>query len=553
MKLPDAKPVKENAVITSPGELLNEIRNVLSGASGLFIKVFGKKGSSRYYITILFDRSKVLAAEGQEVGSGSVITGSQAVDLFRELLKSPLVVDLYALDEIGVKVSIADNLDAYGQTPKVSIEELFSTPVQKPVEKPVPKPAPKPQEKPAPVRPPVKTVERRTEKKAPEKAGGEVEVVIEIPGGEALDGALKEYAKHLVSEAKRIRTLQLSRIVFSGELTEGVVYLNVHIYGHSEGQMRGVAEKRMLHAISKYAPIILREADIKPILRDVKVILNGKEVAPKEIVDREKKKTGKVDREGRITLSVFEDVWPYFSSMVRTAVGEISDAGIRVTGATFDIRGRREFEINAKLAVEASIPREDVEKVVRDVITRHAKELGKTIDRYITVHNIEVEVVEAVRPVASPIATSAKAQQVLAKKKELEKEVEKLLQQAGIEELSFLTEEKKKESEQALLRSRIEPAIELLKSRLHTELKLIPRVTFKWLKLNWESKGSTVYLDLEASFIKEEVGGLFGSFSGVDEGKLKQDARDTILRVIRDVSKEYGISIKLKKLHVMVR
>ncbi len=553
MKLPDAEPVKENAVITSPGELLNEIRNVLSGASGLFIKVFGKKGSSRYYITILFDRSKVLAAEGQEVSSGSVVTGSQAIDLFRELLKGPLVVDLYALDEIGVKVSIADNLDAYGQTPKVSIGELFSAPVQKPVEKPLSKPAPKPQEKPAPVKPPVKTVERRTEKKAPEKAGGEVEVVIEIPGGEALDGALKEYAKHLVSEAKRIRTLQLSRIAFSGELTEGVVYLNVHIYGHSEGQMRGVAEKRMLHAISKYAPIILREADIKPILRDVKVILNGKEVAPKEIVDREKKKTGKVDREGRITLSVLEDVWPYFSSMVRTAVGEINEAGIKVTGATFDIRGWKEFEVNAKLAVETSIPRENVEKVVRDVITRHAKELGKTIDRYITVHNIEVEVVEAVKPVASSIATSAKAQQVLAKKKELEKEVEKLLQQAGIEELSFLTEEKKKESEQALLRSRIEPAIELLKSRLHTELKLIPRVTFKWLKLNWEARGSTVYLDLEASFIKEEVGGLFGSFSGIDEGKLKQDARDTILRVIRDVSKEYGISIKLKKLNVMVR
>jgi len=554
MKLPDAEPVKENAVITSPRELLDAVRNVLSGASGLFIKVFGKKGGSRYYMTILFDRSKLLAAEGQEVGSGSVITGSQAIDLFRELVKGPIVVDLYGLDEIAVKVSIADNLDAYAQTPKVSIEELFSAPAQKPVEKSLSKPAPKPQEKPAPVKPPVKTVEKRTEKKAPAKAtAGEVEVVIEIPGGEVLDGALKEYAKHLVSEAKRIRTLQLSRIAFSGELTEGVVYLNVHIYGHSEGQMRGVAEKRMLHAISKYAPIILREADIKPILRDVKVVLNGREVAPKEIVDREKKKTGKVDREGRITLSVLEDVWPYFSSMVRTAVGEISDAGIKVTGATFDIRGWKEFEVNAKLAVETSVSKEDVEKVVRDVITRHAKELGKTIDRYITVHDIEVEVVEAVRPVVPSIATSAKAQQVLAKKEDLEKEVEKLLQQAGIEELSFLTEEKKKESERALLRSRIEPAMELLKSRLYTELKLIPRVTFKWLKLNWEVKGGTVYLDLEASFIKEEVGGLFGSFSGIDEGKLKQDARDTILRVIRDVSKEYGVSIKLKKLNVMVR
>ena len=90
-------------------------------------------------------------------------------------------------------------------------------------------------------------------------------------------------------------------------------------------------------------------------------------------------------------------------------------------------------------------------------------------------------------------------------------------------------------------------------TRLHTELKLIPRVTFKWLKMNWDVRDSTVYVSIEASFLKEEVGGLFGSFSGVDEERLKQDARETILRVLRDISREYSISIKLQKLSIIVR
>lgn len=65
--------------------------------------------------------------------------------------------------------------------------------------------------------------------------------------------------------------------------------------------------------MSKYAPIILREAEIKPILRDVSVVINGQEVKPQEIVDKDKKKTANVTKDGKIVLSVLEDVWPYFS------------------------------------------------------------------------------------------------------------------------------------------------------------------------------------------------------------------------------------------------
>ncbi|MDV3104618.1 DUF2226 domain-containing protein [Thermococcus waiotapuensis] len=551
MKLPGLTPLKENIVIVSPGDLLREIQSILSTAEGAFIKIFGKKSGQGYYMEILMDRSKILAIEGQEVGSGKNISGEEALSLFRELIKGPVIVDLYALDEIGVKLSIADNLEAYAETPKVPIADLFFPEESKTSPQEVAQTAP--QAVPEPAKPPEEKKPEPTQRAASARTVEEVEIVNEIPNGDFLNDALREYARYLISEANRVRTLQLTKIVFSGEVSKGVLYLNVHMYGHSEGQMREIAEKRMLHAISTHAPVILRVADIKPILKDIKVILDGKEVAPQQIIDTDKKKTGKVDKEGRITLSVLEDVWPYFSAMARTVIEEIRGAGINVTAASFDIKGRREFEVNAKLVVETDLPRESVENLVRSVITRHSKDLGKTLNRYITVHNIEVETVEKAVPAVQAKPKSAKAVQIIEKKTELEKEVEKLLEQAGIDELTFLTEEKKKESEQALLKSRIEPAMETLKARLHTELKLIPRVTFKWLKLSWDVQDSTVYVSIEASFLKEEVGGLFGSFSGVDEEKLKNDAKETILRAIRDVSREYSISIKLSKLNVIVR
>jgi hypothetical protein len=104
-----------------------------------------------------------------------------------------------------------------------------------------------------------------------------------------------------------------------------------------------------------------------------------------------------------------------------------------------------------------------------------------------------------------------------------------------------------------MLKGRIEPAIETLKTRIHAEMKLIPRVTFKWLKLNHEIKNSTVLLDIEASFLKENIGGLFGSFSGVSDSKIKKDVEESIKRILKEVSKEYGIRIELRKLNVIIR
>ena len=583
MKLPTKQPLKENIVVTSPEELQNLVKEALSHSSGAFMKIFGRDSRGKYYVTVLFDRSKVLAAECLLVDEKKDIVGSEAVSVLKSLMQNPMVVDIYTLDELETKLSIADNVDVYAQTEKVPLSELFGVEVAEVIqapkaaaeEKPTPTvaPAPKrPEEKPPEEQAPQPSVEEKVEKtsvetekeveKPPVPAKSvpkEPEVIVNFTGGKLPEKAFKAYAEALLKEAKRIRNLQIYRIEFDSNLSEGVAYLNVRLYGTSDGSSRDIeiAEKRLLHAVSKHAPIILRETEVKPIVKDVAVVINGEEVKPQEIVEKEKKKTGKVTKDGRISLSVLEDVWPYFSSFARTVVSDIESAGIRVDKAYFDVKGRREFEINLYAAVESNLPDEEVVGTIRTILNRHARELGRSIDRYITVHTVEVEKVSpkisGVAPTATKVVSSAKAAEILARKQELEKEVEKLLKEAGIDELAVLTEEKKKEAEETALRSKIQPALETLKSRIHSELKLIPRVTFKWLKMNHEIKNGKVLIDIEASFIKETTGGLFGSFSGVSDEKIKQEVAETIQRVAKEVGREYGLVINVRKLKVILR
>jgi hypothetical protein len=574
MELPNKSPLKENVLVTSAGELEDLVREALAEASGTFLKIFAKDKSGKYYVTILFDKTKLLAVECLLVDEKKTLTGEEALSVLRSFAGRPMVVDVYALDEIELKLSIADNVDIYAQTPKIAIDSIFKAEVREGPKPPAKSPTPPMEEKKVEEHPKEapkkvekaekaeKVEEAPTEKPRPSApkpaAQGKPEVVVNFKGEGLPEKAFQIYAEDILKEAKRIKGLSVSRIEFDAEVEGGVVYLNVRVYGSSTGNARDIeiAEKRMLHAVSKYAPVILREADIKPIIRDTSIIINGEEVKPQEIVEKDKKKTANVTKDGRITLAVLEEVWPYFSAYARTVVGEIEGAGIRVNKAFFDVRGRREFEINLSAVVESSIPKEQVESIIKDIVSRHGKELGRSINRYITVHKIEVEVPrtpETPRKVSTPTVTSGKAAEVLAKKADLEKEVEALLKQAGIEELSPLTEEKKQETQEIMLKSRVEPALETLKARVHSELKLIPRVTFKWMKMNHEVSGSTVYLDIETSFVKEDVGGLFGSFSGVSDERVKKDIKDTIEHIVREVGKEYGVGIRLRKLNVSLR
>lgn len=537
MQLPDKAPLVENVVLTSTDELSGFIEKALSRGKGAFLKVFAKDDrGTKHYITVLFDRSKVLAAECLVVDTNQTLIGEEAVNLLKSLLGKPMVVDVYSLDEIELKLSIAENLDVYSETPKIPLNELFpGIEAKQPVED---LESVKPAEK--------------------GETGGKPEIVVNFTGGTLPKEAFQKYGESILEEADKIGGVSISRIEFDANVGEGVVYLNIRVYGNTESTDKRsveVAKRRLFHVVSKYAPIILRETEHKPIIKDISVVLNGEEAKPQEIVDRDKKKTGYVTKDGRIQLSVLEDVWPYFSNFARTVINELETAGIRVTRAYFDVKGRREFEINLSIAVESPLDRTSTERTVKAVLTRHAKELASSINRYITVRKVEVELVEkptapvqAKRPVAS-----GKAAEILAKKELLEKEVERLLKEAGIDELAPLTEEKKREAEETLLRSRIEPAIETLKNRIHAELKLIPRVTFKWLKLNHEVQGTTVYVDIEASFVKERVGGLFGAYSGVSDDKIKEEIVETVNRVIRDVSREYSVAIRPKKINVIIR
>ena len=490
MQLPDKAPLVENVVVTSADELNGLIRKALAEGKGAFLKIFAKDKSAKYYITVLFDSSKILAVECLVVDNKQTLIGEDAVNLLKSLLGRPMVVDVYSLDEIEMKLSIAENLDVYSETPKIPLDELFSGgPVQPPqVEAPKPQPAPAQEEKPREeVREEAKAppAPQRIEKPAPRQAGGKPEIVVNFTGGTLPEEAFKKYAENIIKEANRIRGISINRIEFDANVGEGVVYLNVRVYGSSESTDKRsleIAEKRLFHIVSKHAPIILREAEHKPILRDIRVVLNGEEARPQEIVEKDKKKTGAVTKDGRIQLSVLEDVWPYFSNFARTVVKELETAGIKVNKAYFDVKGRRELEINLSIAVESPFDKPTTEKTIRTILSRHAKQLSSSINRYITVHNVELELVE--KPINRPVSTkkpvaSGKATEILAKKELLEKEVEKLLKEAGIDELAPLTEVKKKEAEETLLRSRIEPAIEALKNRVHAELKLIPRVTFK--------------------------------------------------------------------------
>jgi len=79
MKLPTKQPLKENIVVTSPEELQDLVREALSQSSGAFMKIFGRDSKGKYYVTVLFDRSKVLAAECLLVDEKKDLVGSEAV------------------------------------------------------------------------------------------------------------------------------------------------------------------------------------------------------------------------------------------------------------------------------------------------------------------------------------------------------------------------------------------------------------------------------------------------------------------------------------------
>ncbi|WP_457741497.1 DUF2226 domain-containing protein [Thermococcus sp.] len=125
MKLPAVQPIEENYLCKNREEFSALVKRTLSDRTGgAFFKIFGKVDSEPYYVTLLVDREKVLAIEVEDVEGGSVLMGKPALELLRDMLSSPVIVDAYPLNEIEVKLSIADNIEIYKSTPKMLLRNV---------------------------------------------------------------------------------------------------------------------------------------------------------------------------------------------------------------------------------------------------------------------------------------------------------------------------------------------------------------------------------------------------------------------------------------------
>ncbi|WP_461865482.1 hypothetical protein, partial [Thermococcus sp.] len=387
-------------MVTDIQELKSIVDEVLSNSNGIFLKIFTKDSTGKYYIMMLTDRSKLLAIEAMLVDQKTSVMGDEAFGIFKSLLGKPMVLDIYQLDEISLKLSVADNIDAYTSTPQVAISELFGMTSETKEEK---ESLPQPKEEVRTERKtPIKKAEIKHEIKKESKPLVQEsikqieapEVEISLRGGSIPEGAFKKYAEDLLKESKRIKGLKITKIVFEGNVGEGVVYLNVALYGFSNAppMQKEIAEKRMMHAISKYAPVIFRETGIKAIIKGMKIVIDGEEVRPQEIVERDKRKTASVGKDGVITLTALEDYWTYFSAFSKTILKEIEDAGIKVKKMYVDVVGRQEFEINISLAGTSSSNMDKIkaETTVGAIVSRHEGERGRLLKKSTTVHRVTV-------------------------------------------------------------------------------------------------------------------------------------------------------------------
>jgi len=126
VKLPSVAPLEENYLCIGREEFSRVLRRTLEkSGGGAFFKILGKMQGKPYYATILIDNRKILAVEVYDVRNGRISVGSSAITLLSNILNSgSIVVDAFPLDDINVKISIADNIDTYNSTPKMPLSEL---------------------------------------------------------------------------------------------------------------------------------------------------------------------------------------------------------------------------------------------------------------------------------------------------------------------------------------------------------------------------------------------------------------------------------------------
>ncbi|KPU63525.1 hypothetical protein EP1X_04120 [Thermococcus sp. EP1] len=569
MQLPRITPIEENIVCTKKGEILELVRNTLSNQefSGVFLKIFAKDDTEKYYVTLLMDKRKLLASKVSLLSSKTEVIGDESLKILKRIVNYPLVVDIYGLDEIELKISITDNLDIHNATPKIEIDKIFEETiienkelaekekileealkkkeeVKKEEAKPEPKFPPTVEEKVAPKKekPPKKLPKPKKRKKTLEP-----EIIVEVIGGEIFKPILKEYTEEVLKEVQTLNGVSPQKVKITGEVGSGVMYLHVEFYGISEGEpnTRQMSERRILYFINKHLPIIWRKAGLKPILSGAraKIAGPGESFEEEKETSENKKKIAPRKIESNISVEAHESIKPYFSTYARAILQDIQNAGIDVEKMHLDIKGRSEHEINLTLWGKApGKTQAQARSIVESILKTHAKEISKALNKYITVHRVEINLEETEGEVSESV------KQILSKKEELEKEIEKLLKEVGVDELSSLTEEKRREIEESLIKPKVEPAIEALRRRLQNMFKELPNSVFRWMRLDWELHRNEVLITLEASFDKR------GSLIGVvSDDRIIEDATQVLNTAVQEISKEHNVPIKIKNVNINVR
>ncbi|AEH25360.1 hypothetical protein PYCH_17010 [Pyrococcus yayanosii CH1] len=560
MKLTNAKPVLENFVCLSGVEALKAILDVLksSEARGAYVRVFAKDEKGRYYFELLIDSSRALATECELVDENRRIEGDEALRKLAEVVNNPLIIDVYPLDDLSFKLTLAENLSLYSKTHAVPLQDLFGGEAKEKINTAIERAE---AERAAEEEERRKQERQRKATKPKPKPVPRGEVIIEVTGDESLkpkiEEAFKEYIRLTKGEIEDLEA-KVERVEMRGEIGTGIVNITGTFGIIIEDEKKAeITKRKAMFILNKHVPKIGRISGLKPLVKSLKVeVIAGERVEAMETREREDmelwrlKKPPTTQLGPNLFLTVDPEFKTYFTGFARTLLKDIENSGIRVKRLEIEVYGGvREHEINVYL--EGTAPNMDEAKLksyVTSLAKKHASELSKILNKYVWVNKV---VVRAEKPAEEEV--SSKVSEVLKKKAELEREVEKLLKEAGVDELAYLMEDKKKESEEILLKSRVEPAIEVLRRKMQDALRAIPRATLRWVKLKWDVQGSAVEVSIEVSLAKLEEEGLFGVFSGVSGEEVKRNATDIITRLIREVSREYNVQIKIRRLAIFVR
>jgi len=556
MEIQGLQPKIENEVCLSGEEVLNLINENIRDPNirGAYVRIFGKDESGQYIIDMIMDKKRILAIECTILNKKEIIHGEEALKKFVELSDLPLVATLYPLDNESFKMVLAKNIEVFSKTPAIPLQEIFKREAKKTIEGAITE-AREAREK------EIKEIERETEKIKEEK---EIkipeEITINVKGDS--EGKVKEalmgYINLLKGDINRqLKGAQLRATRINAEIGKGTVSLIGEFYITANDGNPEVLKRRALFLINKHIPKIMKSTNLKPIIKDLKVnVVVGEVVTSMEEREREDTSLWKLTKPPthelapNLHLTIDPKFKQYFTGFARTLLKEIEDEGIIVDNLDLEILGGvKEFEINIKLEGKSKeLDEPKLRAIISSLAKRHASELSKIVGKYIWINNVTVELKQ---PTAAEL--SAKAAEILKKKKEIEKEVEKMLKEAGIEELSYLLEDKKREIEKTVIKPRIDSAMETLRKKLQENLKSIPNANLRWINVNHEPHENSIEISVKASLAKVESEGLFGVLSTFSEEEIKRKAIDTIVRTIREVEEENQIQIKLKRLDISVR